>query len=238
MTNSLTPFERALTDAVLDNFADVPVMDGAVELVPSPAFSHRMERRVRFEETRPVLRRLVGWLLLVAAMLAVFARLHTAASPRPVVQTPYTIICFGDYYRFYFTRTGEAPKTEYMETVFEPTYIPRGYKLQTDEAVTNFGFVCRHWKNAAGDHIFYDQFPIGDSICAAPYWYTTQDALRRIEVNGYQVWRSWDEDWIFYFWTDDAYYYLLDVSDTRSAETAERILASIRENPNAEIWWP
>lgn len=238
MEKNLSPFERALTDAVLDDFADVPPSDRAVEIAPSPAFTRRMERRARLAESRPFLSRYAQRLLLIAAMLTAFSLCYAAAPSRPVEQTPYTIFCFGDYFRFYFSRMGEAPKTEYMETVFEPTYIPRGYQLQTDEAVTNFGFVCRHWKNAAGDHIFYDQFPIGDSICAAPYWYTMQDELRRIEVNGYQVWRSWDEDWILYFWTDDAYYYLLEMSDTRSAETAERILASIRENPDAEIWYP
>lgn len=238
MEKNLTPFERALTDAVLDDFADVPASDRAVEIAPSQAFSHRMARRVRLEALRPVLNRRTLRLLLIAAVLTAFIFCNTAAPPRPIVQTPYTLYSFDEYCRFYFNRTQNASTIEEIKTVYEPTYIPHGYKLREEKHGTSWAFVRREWENAAGDVISYAQFPIGDRPCADVYLFATYDVMRRIEINGCEIWRSHDKDWIFYFWTDDAYYYMLSVYDTLSEETAERILASIRENPNAEIWHP
>lgn len=228
----LTPFEQALLDACLEEFADIPAEE-EIALEPSESFSEKsaaliaQARRGRLRTLSKTARRI----LLVAAILAA---LITTAMAIPAVREG--IIRFftqnaGTHYEFSFDPEQAATAPEYIEKVYKPTYIPEGFR--EDTVFIDSSYVCYFWFSESGESITFDQMPIpNDTEGPAP---DAEDVTVEIlNLSGYQVFVVHAEI-VMYHWTDNEYFYLLTVPTTLSTEDQHNIFYSISLDKNAVI---
>lgn len=228
----LTPFEQALLDTCLEEFADIPAEE-EIALEPSETFTKKSEalitqaRKGRIQTLGKTVRRL----LLIAAILAM---LVTTALAVPAVREG--IIRFftknaGTHYEFSFDPEQAATAPEYIEKVYKPTYIPEGFL--EDLTFIDQGFVSYQWISDSGEYIFLDQFPIpNDSEGPAP---DAEDVdVTILNLNGYEVFCVRSEI-IMYHWTDNEYFYQLGIPASIPEHEQYQIFYSITLDPTAVI---
>lgn len=230
--SKLTPFEQALLDTCLEEFADIPTEE-EIALEPSETFTKKSEalivqaRKGRIQTLGKTARRL----LLIAAILAM---LVTTALAVPAVREG--IIRFftknaGTHYEFSFDPEQAATAPEYIEKVYKPTYIPEGFF--EDTVFIDPSYVCYFWYSESGEAITFDQMPIpNDTEGPAPD--AEEVTVEILNLDGYQVFVVHAEI-VMYHWTDNEYFYLLTVPTTLSTEDQHSIFYSISLDKDAVI---
>lgn len=231
--SKLTPFEQALLDACLEEFADIPAEE-EIALEPSETFTKKSEaliaqaRKGRIQTLGKTVRRL----LLIAAILAM---LVTTALAVPAVREG--IIRFftknaGTHYEFSFDPEQAATAPEYIEKVYKPTYIPEGFR--EDTAFVDFSYVGYIWYSESGDFISYDQLPIpNDSEGPQP---DAEDVeIETLNLNGYEVFAVYTDGITLYHWTDNEYFYVLTLGPSVSKDEGVKVFCSIALDETAII---
>lgn len=211
-----SPFEQALLDACLEEYAQIP---------PEEAI-HRQETKPR--RGRKTVRRL----LLVAAILAMLA---TTVSAVPALRDGLIDFFYrnaGTHYEFYFDREKAANAPTTIEKVYRPTYIPEGFTANSE--TTHVGFVAMDWVAENGDYIVFDQDIIPADTEGPSLDAEAGEAEVRI-LNGYQVFYVRCDEYTMYHWTDCEYLFLLVVASPLSEDECNNIFYSITLDPTAEI---
>lgn len=228
----LKPFEQALLDTSLEEFADIPAEE-ELELELSAAFEEKgaeLIARVRRGNLRKV-STTVRRIILIAAIIAALA-----VSAMAVPSIREGIIRFfatnaGTHYEFSFDPEQAATAPEYIEKVYKPTYIPEGF--YEDLFLVNYGFVAHQWVSDEGEYIFLDQFPIpNDSEGPAPNAEGVETMT--LCLNGYEVFCVYDEI-TMYHWTDNEYFYQLGIPARVPQEEQYKMFFSITLDEDAVI---
>lgn len=226
------PFEQALLDAALEEFADIPAED-EIDLEFSEEFEEAgaalvaQARRGKTPGVGKVLRRV----LLVAAIIAMLTTTVMATpSFRDAVIKFFTHNA-GSYYEFSFDPEQAANAPEYIEKVYKPTHIPAGFSLDVD--YVDSGYVCFIWLSESGDSISFDQMPIpNDSEGPAP---DAEDVeVQTQNINGYEVFVVYGEGTLYY-WTDNEYFYQMYYGPSVSEEEGKKIFYSVAWDQSAVI---
>lgn len=223
---SLTPFQQALLNVSLEQFADVP-QEAELPDNFSPAFLHNMQRLVAKTQR-------AGWYyvntaLKRAVLVAILAALlATTALAIPAVRE--TIIGFfvRDQHVCYDVSfaSGNDNAPETIETVMRPTYIPESFSLDFT-SISKLGTAfC--YKNSVSDRIIFFQevaFFNGSSAIG----FNAEGAKRSmLLVDDCPVTVITDEDTYSWFWTDDNYFYSMQLSSNIPQEEARKIFFSIQ----------
>lgn len=219
-----TPFQNALLDAALEEFADIPPED-EIQLEFSPAFSAWAERLVDKSKGKTQHRGHMGIkrAVLIAAILA--ALTITAMAIEPIRQKIIQFITRDDglSYTFEFDPeiVAQAPGT--IETAYAPTYVPEGYCV-SGENYTIAG-VSKWYRNGTGDRLLYDQFPIPDDMQDVNGFHVDSEYSQKtvVVIGNYQLMQFNFEDQVILMWMDHQYYYNLEY-DKNDIITEEEIL--------------
>lgn len=228
--NDRTPFEQALMDVMLEEFADVPEEE-QIQCAASESFYKNCGKLIRRSSRHPVSRARVALKrgILIAAIVVALA---TTAMAFPDVKDAVIRLFVRDYgnrYAFCFDpeEAATAPKT--IETVYQVTWIPEGYALVSVDS--SMSGVSSYWYNETNDgYIMFDQSVIG-GIEFAPNAGGSEAEERN--VSGYQVFCIRD-DATKYYWTDNAYFYSLYCGKGISEAQMQRIFDSVRAETAGE----
>lgn len=229
----LTPFEQALLDASLEEFADIP-SEAEIDVEPSAAFEGRCEEMIE-KDRRGKLRVLSTAVRRAILIAAIIAALATTVMAVPSIRR--AIIEFfaqdtGSYYEFSFDQEMAATAPEYIEKVYEVTYVPRGFK--EDTVSIDFGSVVYIWTMPNGDSISFDQYPIpNDSEGPAPNAENVTTETRNID--GYEVFVVHTHGNTIFYWTDNEYFFQLYFSESVSEKDQIKVFKSIELNDDAII---
>lgn len=222
--NDRTPFEQALMDVMLEEFADVPEEE-QIQCAASDSFYKNCGKLLRRSSRHPVGRARVALKrgILIAAIVVALA---TTAMAFPDVKDAVIRLFVRDHgnrYEFCFDpeEAATAPKT--IETVYRVTYIPEGYTLVTEDS--SMSGVSSYWYNETNDgYIMFDQSVIG-GIEFAPN--AGGSKAEELNLDGYQVFCIRD-DATKYYWTDNAYFYSLYCGKGITEEQMRQVFAGIR----------
>lgn len=230
----LGPFEQALLDAALEEFADIP-SEEEISLTFSEEFEEAGAELV--EKARrgkvPSVSRTLRRVLLVAAIVAALATTVMATPSFRDAVIRFFSSNAGTHYEFSFDPEQAATAPEYIEKVYKPTYIPEGFS--EDFAYVDIGYVCYIWLSESGESISFDQMTIpNDSEGPAPD--AEQSTVETLNLNGYEVFCvSREGEGTIYYWTDNAYFYQLYYGVSISREEGNKIFYSIAWDQNAVI---
>lgn len=229
----LKPFEQALLDTSLEEFADIPAEE-ELELELSAAFEEKgaeLIARVRRGNLRKV-STTVRRIILIAAIIAALA-----VSAMAVPSIREGIIRFfatnaGTHYEFSFDPEQAATAPEYIEKVYKPTYIPEGF--YEDTAFIDIGCVVYIWYSESGDYISFDQLPIpNDSEGPQP---DAEDVeVETLNLNGYEVFAVYSDGFTLYHWTDNEYFYVLALGPSVTNDECIKVFYSIGLDEEAVI---
>ena len=229
--NTQQTFNRALRDAALEEFRDIPA-EGDIDLEFSEAFEAWGQSMLASPKpaARP-LRKSLRRLILIAAILAA---LVTTAMATPAIRE--ALIKFfahnaGTHYEFSFDPEQAATAPRYIEQAYLPTYIPDGYTAET--VVIHPGFVTGMWSSESGGYMMFNQLPIpNDGEGPAP---DAEDVTVEIlNLNGYEVFCVYAEGYM-YHWTDNKYFYHLYFSPSIAKEDSIKVFFSIAPTEETNI---
>lgn len=162
MKDSCTPFDRALTQAVLAQFADIPTREEDVPLSFTPAFEEDVRQYIEFTRRR---KRYVNSLARMLAIAAIVGILMVSSSlisigsvVEPVQDGSYifnmTSVAYGDYYQYEFYVDQEivdaAP--DQIRDVYYPTYMPEGFIPECRNTFTDGATAA--WQTVTGVRIY------------------------------------------------------------------------------------
>ena len=224
----LSEFQRALLNATLEDFSDVPE-EGDIDLTPSPKFQAeaaaliRRTQRSHWRYTNTTLKRAI----LIAAVIAMLA---TSVLAIPAVREAVIEFLFPDHSTHYgitFDPDEAASAPDAIGQVYGPTYIPEGYALAIED-VSPAG-AAFWYANAQDQWICFTQYvlppdPTDDS------WFgvnAEESERQSILVGDYLVEEIQSRSVYFWFWTDNQYLYSLEISSGTPREIAEQVLRSV-----------
>ncbi len=224
----LSEFQRALLNATLEDFADVPG-EQDIDLNPSPKFQAeaaaliRRSRSLHWRYTNTALKRA----LIIAALIAMLA---TSAMAIPAVREAVIDFLFplhSDYYGITFDPQEAALAPDEIRAVYGPTHIPEGYELAIED-VSPAG-VAFWYVNAQDQWICFTQYVIPpDATDDSWFGVNAEEAERQsILMGDYLVEEIQSKSVYFWFWTDNQYLYSLEISNGTPREIAEQVLRSV-----------
>lgn len=234
---TLSTFEQTLVDCVLEEFKDVPAED-QIDMTFSPAFEAKAQELIRKSERNhwssgKVFLRKVAIVALISAML-----LLTACAVRLIWENIIEFEFFDDGrgYHFYYDEEDIANAPDYIETVYHPTYIPKGYQ----EVLRDYGHGLSTiaWMNDEEKYISFLQLVLPDDpgLDYRSSFSSTDSETEWITINQCQVLRI--EDWysISYVWVTNEYEFNIICPKPLSDEEMIRIFDSIRIDEDAVVF--
>ena len=230
-----TPFQQALLDVVLEDYADIPEDDA--EINPSPEFKSRMQKLIRKADSR-----LWPFVNTVAKRVALFfvilVLLTTTALAVPSIREAIISFFFhneGTHYEFTFNPEQVASAPDEIETVYAPSYIPDGFS----EAYSTISIsgVSLIWSDDHDVWISYMQLPMPDDPENGTIGGINAEGveLQKLEWNEYEVVCIDDDGAYIYAWTNHAYFFTLVCEDAVSEAETRKIFDSIQIIENADI---
>lgn len=234
---TMTPFEKALLDASLEEFADISNNEDEIDVTFSKAFVEKSEKLIQNTQRKTwwyvnTTMKRIALIAIIAALLA------TTVMAFPAIRE--AIIRFflhdeGTHYEFSFDPEQAANAPDCIETVYAPSYVPDGYDKAFE--TINIATVAIGWYNSDNWEIYYNQAPMPDN-----YENSTRGGInaegattQSIGINGYEVIRIEDEEVVSYVWTSNEYMFTLMCEKTIQEEEMKKIFNSIQIDPNAII---
>ncbi|MGN0999077.1 MAG: DUF4367 domain-containing protein [Faecousia sp.] len=219
------PFEQALLDAVLEEYAGIP-SEEEIDIAFSSQFEEKNPSFVQKSRSRkkPRLSTGVRRAILIAAIIAA---LTITAMAAPAIRE--AIIKFfarneGTHFEFDFDPEVAATAPKYIETAYKPYYIPEGYTLSN--ANVNFGAVMYDWKDSeTSNYIGFTQIPIPLGNTSGPNAEGVHTDV--LNLAGYEVFYVEKYSVKTYCWTNNEYFFYLTCTEAISTEEMQRIFLSI-----------
>lgn len=245
MKDSYSPFDKALTQAVLAQFADIPAQEDDISLSFTPAFEEDVQEYLNYVRQR---KRCVGSLsriLAVAAMVGILmlssALISIGAEVEPVQDGSYIFsrvsVTVGTYfqYEFYVDPEISMIAPDQIRDVYYPTDIPEDFTLLYREATADGAGAA--WENEEGKRISYSQALITENK-----WTRYLDYDPGIDIAGvftlgdFEVFRLKRRHETIYLWSDHSYCFELRADAEVDEETMKKIFVSIEWIPGEHIF--
>lgn len=250
--DTLSPFKRALLEAELEQWIDLPA-EKDIDLQPSEEFEKKSNDLIA-QDKRGGLRKMrksVHRVFLVAAILSALA-ISALAIPAIRKNTPqsekstlavwadpnakhkdsihFDIINFGIHYAFKFDQKQTAIAPYQIKKIFKPAYIPMGY-TETDSLIGSFStnFI---WQSDSGAYITFVQMVIPKNL-QGPHPNAENVTAEMLYINDYPVFYVYNDSYKQYYWTDHEYFYGMTFYATISEEDCLKVINNIRLYENA-----
>lgn len=226
---TLSEFQRALLNASMEDFADVPAEED-IDLVPSPKFQAeaaaliRRSSRPGWQNTNTALKRAV-------IIAAVIATLVTSAMAIPAVREAVIDFFFPDHNEYYgitFDPDEATLAPDEIQEVWGPTFVPEGYELVLED-VSPAG-VAFWYADAQDQWICFTQYVIPPDATDDSWFGVNAEGTTRqsLLMGDYLVEEIQSQSVYFWFWTDNMYLYSLEISNGISSEITEQVFSSIQ----------
>lgn len=235
---TIMPFEQALLDATLEEFADIPDDEEEIAVTFSPSFVAKSKKLIRHTQQRiwpyvnTTMKRIV-WIAIIAALLA------QTVMAIPAVRE--AVIRFflhdeGTHFEFTFDPEQAATAPDSIETVYLPTYIPDGFQEETRAMALDVVSVI--WYNPdTGSYMDYEQFAMPEDPEASDWYGLNSEGVTRetLHLNGYEVIKIYDDEYATFAWTDNEYFYNLSFYAPYSFEVMQQVFYSIQVDETVVI---
>ncbi len=227
-----TPFEQALLDVILEEFATIP-SENEIDITVSLNFQKTCEQLLKRARHGVVSR--VGIAFRRAIIIAaIIAALITTAMAVPAIREATIQFFFrneGTHYEFSFDPEQAATAPDVAEKIYRATYIPKGYtQITADISFAGAGYI---WLDESGEgYIMFNQYIIPEDNNSGPNAEGT--ATEILNLNGYEVFCVHDEG-TMYYWTNNEYFFELYCDAKVSEEVMQQIFLNIEVDETAII---
>lgn len=234
---ALTPFQQALTDAILDEYSFIPENENDIDIEFSFGFQAKMQKLIR--KTNSKTWYYVNTSVKRAILVAIIAILITATVfASPSIRNAVIKIFIhdtGTHYIFTFDMEQTKNAPEHVESAYYPTYIPSGYTEVSNQA--HYLGVCAVWLDADGWMIFYTQeaLPHDPLQSELDSFNSEGTTISRITIDGYEIVRGVDDESIYYAWTNYEYLFTLICDNVLPEDELVKIFQSVQIDPNVEV---
>lgn len=239
MAKKLSDFESALLEAALDEFINVPA-ESEIDIQPSPEFEEKAEDLIRKTKR-------TGWYYVNTALkrailiAAIIGALATTAFAVPAIREAIIDFFFtdeGNHYGITFDPEEASKAPKLIEKVYGPTFIPDGYHLEMEDA--SFGGAALWWVNSEDQWICYYQNTIPDDPTYSDWIGIDSEEIEMhsITIGDYLVVRHQEKSNNYYtlYWTDNAYFYHMELDNSISEDEMTKIFLSICAMPQYDDW--
>jgi len=244
MKDSCTPFDRALTQAVLAQFADIPTREEDISLTFTEAFEKDVQEYLKYVRQRKRYVNSLTRMLAIAAMVGILMLSTSLISIGSVVEPEQdgsyifnmASVAYGDYhyYEFYVDQEIVDAAPDKIRDVYYPTYIPEGFIPEHRDTFSDG--VSAVWETVTGTRIVYRQCVFFDDTNRAAFPYDPDNDIAGVFTLGdFEIFRLKTSRGISYLWSDHQYYYELRVDAEVDEDTMQKIFESIEWLPDEVI---
>lgn len=227
---ALTPFQQALLDSVLAEYRDIPVEDTGVPF--SEAFLKKADKLLRAAggpvsfRTRRILRG-----ILIAALIA--ALLAGTVLAIPAVREGligFSLYSRGESYGVRFDPEAVATAPDSIETPYTLGYLPDGYMKETEYIHGTVAVL--EWVNSEEEYIGFSQFTMPDRL--DDHWIILgdgDDPRKTVLMGDYMTQIIYNKYVYLVTWTDNEYFFVLELPRSMDEKTLEQIFLSCQPAP-------
>lgn len=228
MENKLPPLHQALLDSVLAEYAHIPE-----ETQIDYTFSQRFEKwakKLIAETDRLTKHRLSKAAKLIIIVAAIIALLAACAVAIPAIRkglVDFFLTEKVDHYGVTFNPDQAAYAPRSVEEYRVPKYVPEGFFSVLDEK--SVAGVDLAWMNDAEDIITYHQTILRQDATKDDWIGFSSEGVERSSaiICGYKVEILQDVDMYTVVWTDNEYFYFMEISNAVDLTEFEKMLSSM-----------
>lgn len=158
--------------------------------------------------------------IIIAIIAAVILLLSACAVSKPIMD--FFITVYNDHTRFY----SNDGNTDTIEIVYMPSYLPEGYKIQSESIQITTVQVT--WVNDKNERILFQQNTTKNNSFTLDTEYSDYTACIIGEQETFYILRY---NYYLFVWRDDNYLYQLQCHDSLPREEVEKIILSIQMQP-------
>lgn len=234
MENKLSPLQQALLDSVLADYAHVPE-ETQIEYTFSQKFE-KWAKKLIAETDRLTKHRLSKTVKLIIIVAAIIALLAACAVAIPAIREGLVDFFLAekiDHYGITFDPQQAANAPDEIEEYIVPSYIPEGFDLFLDDK--SVAAVVVVWTNDQEELISYNQRIINKETDDDNWIGISSEgvARRSVVVNGYKVEIVEDAGVSTMIWTDNRYFYFLEIPNSLPFSEFEKMLSSMMKGVEA-----
>ena len=244
MNDRFTTFDRAMTQAVLAQFADIPAQEEEIPLTFTEAFEKDVQEYLKYVRRRKRYVNSFARMLAIAAMVGILIVFSSLISIGLVVEPEQdgsyifnmTSVAYGDYhqYEFYVDQKIVDAAPNRIHDVYYPTYIPEGFIPERRDTFSDG--VSAAWETVTGTRIIYRQSLFFDATRRAAFPYDPEkDTAGVFTLGNFEIFRLKTSRGISYLWSDHQYYFELRVDAEVDEGTMQKIFESIEWMPDEVI---
>lgn len=228
MENKLPPLHQALLDSVLAEYAHIPE-ETQIEYTFSQKFE-KWARKLIAETDRITKHRLSKTVKLIIIVAAIIALLAACAVAIPAIReglVDFFLTEKTDHYGVTFNPDQAAYAPRSVEEYRVPKYVPEGFSSVLDEK--SVAGVDLAWMNDAEDIITYHQTVLRQDATKDDWIGFSSEGVERSSaiICGYKVEILQDVDMYTVVWTDNEYFYFMEISNAVDLTEFEKMLSSM-----------
>ena len=229
--NTVSPaFEKALVNIILEKYTDIPD-----EEVIKHSFSERFlqwgEKCVQWSKTSHFRTVAIVKKLLIAAIIA--ALMAGSVMAYPIIRDAFINYFFAEHEErisITFDPAQAATAPEEIETVYRANYVPDEFSLVIEDVNAVTASYC--WVSGNGKVMLFNQFMIPENAQDDSFLGLDSNAAREsVQMGDYIVEVIQNPEMKQLVWTNNAYFFLLEVPLDMPQAEIEHIFTSI--SPNA-----
>ena len=231
MSDSYSPFQRALVDSVLGEYSQIPDEE-TDESVFSEPFRSWVAKLIRKTQCRTwyYVNTTFKKVILIAIIISLLVVTALAISEvfAPEEKAPEIIVNkYEERYGIAMNPDEVEGAPEQIEVYYVPTFFPEGYYLVECTPTPISSSVS--WKNAKGDGLFYCQMVIHQDPANDGWLGIDSEGVEMTDIVigecPMKLFQGGELQIIT--WTDGSYFYILDAEPTVSVETMEKMILSM-----------
>lgn len=228
MTQAYTVFQRALTESVLEGYEQIPE-EKTDDSRFSTVFRAWILKMIRKTQSRSwyYVNTTAKKAILIAVIISLLAVTAMAIPTVRKKAVEFFVHEHEERYGITFDSDDMAHAPSHIEVIYLPSYIPEGY-WQYDQMITPAG-VHLSWKDTEGQRLYYDQCRIPEDPTNDQWIGIDSEGVEQtqIGVGEYTVTLFTDTEFRIAIWTDNSYFYMLNMDPSISFQTMEQIILSI-----------
>lgn len=219
-------FEKALVNIILEKYKDMPDED-AIEHSFSEQFLQWGEKCVQWSKTNRFRTVAIVKKLLIAAIIA--ALMAGSVMAYPIIRDAFIKYFFTEHEErisitFDPAQAATAPRE--IETVYRANYVPEEFTLVIEDVNAVASSYC--WMSESGKVMLFNQFVIPENAQDDSFLGLDSNAVREsVEMGDYIVEVVQNQAMKQLVWTNNAYFFLLEVPLDMPQAEIEQIFYSI-----------
>lgn len=220
----LTPFQQAILDSTLEDYNKL--IEDVPKITASPAMEVWAQKNKKKRNLLPACRRMARAALIAAIFVVLLAGSVMAIPALRITVVEFFLRENSDHYGIAFDPEAAATAPEEVVQEYTIMYVPEGFIISKETVAVTC--ITRSWVNSVGDSLIFSQWTIAKGLPEdLRVKISNKQGKETVLMGEFLVDIIPMEDGNIFVWTNNEYFFVLDILANISYEEVEKILLSV-----------